>query len=154
MHCTPLLSQPLFRHWLYWGNDLPDGGFPSRLEANRDRMGSALASLASTASALNVGEYYHFAKALTLDLSRSTYFENSKSYESSQLRKDIFKFQIKALKKHYFKLVDAKSPQAFKVLDGTESQLTLHTYIFDVEGSSQERLCRFGQVVQNNRRRC
>ena len=29
---------------------LPDGGFSSRLEANRDRMGSALASLASTAS--------------------------------------------------------------------------------------------------------
>ena len=114
------------------GNYLPDGGCSSRLEANRDRMGSALAYLASTSSALNVGEYQHFAKALTLALSRSTYLENSKSYKSPPLREDIFKFQFTALKKHYFKLVDAKSPQVFKALDGTERQFTFHNYIFDV----------------------
>ena len=114
------------------GNALPDGGLSRHLEVNRECMGSALTSLASTASALNVGEYHHFDKALALALGRSTYFQKSHSYTSAQLREDIFKFQFAALKKQYFKLVEDKSPQVLKASGGLERQLTLHTYIWDV----------------------
>ena len=114
------------------GSSLQETGYCNVLVASRERMGSALTSLACIPSALNVGEYQNFAKALAAAVGRSEHFKKSKIYKSQELSEAVFKFQFGALKRQYFKLVAEKSPHVVKFAGGTERQVTLHTYIFSM----------------------
>ena len=114
------------------GIELEDVPLSRAIHFNRERAGSALASVSAQPDSMNVGQYGFFKKAVVITLSKCVYWKTNKVYKDEATREDVLEFQHLSLKKRYRKLLDDHSPEIFKTFGPTERQVTFDQFVWGV----------------------